>query len=550
VARRRVQLLVAMLVASALPATAAHAATEVTIGSCGTADDCIQITAHDGGADLVVETTDSAIDIREAIFPGNGVSVDDPPEPTSRCHDLGSRIRCPLRPWVRFSGSGQDDRLDASGLDARTALIADGGGGDDSITGGDGDDRFSAGDDPDGADVYAGGAGADLLTYSGRTEPVTLTQDGVANDGAAGESDDVGDDIETIVGGEGDDTLAGPAVSAVARTLDGSSGDDVLIGSGGPDRLVGGQGEDILQGGEGDDVLDASDPDWSDAVADAVSGGPGSDTVVYDEAAPGGSYDIHVSPGAGADDGRAGEGDDVAGDVEHVVTARGNDTIVGTAAANDIDSGAGDDVVTGGGGPDVVDAGPGADELRMRDGLADRVRCGDGADTLVGDDTDDATGCETTDLVPAVATVREIVTVPGPPAPPAGAPETGIAPPRSSGPAADRRAPRLRLTGLPSRMRRATLLRRGLRPTARADEAVRLSARLVGRVRGARAAAAGDLVLAERRGARPARTHRLSLRVARRLHGALRGARSVVVEVTASDAAGNTRTVRRTVRLR
>src|SRR5213075_615176 len=77
------------------------------------------------------------------------------------------------------------------------------------LSGGFGDDTLDGGA---GADVLNGGPGtADLADYSGRAaaNPVTVTLDGVANDGGSGENDNVGTDVENIDGGAGDDTLIG-----------------------------------------------------------------------------------------------------------------------------------------------------------------------------------------------------------------------------------------------------------------------------------------------------------------------------------------------------
>jgi hypothetical protein len=76
------------------------------------------------------------------------------------------------------------------------------------------------------------------------------------------------------------------------------------------------------------------------------------------------------------------------GDVADVLDGgEGNDRLA---------TGGGDDVVTGGLGIDDIDAGPGTDVVRAADGLADAVRCGDGADRVEADGFDTvAIDCET-----------------------------------------------------------------------------------------------------------------------------------------------------------
>ena len=78
--------------------------------------------------------------------------------------------------------------------------------GNDTMTGGSGQDTFVSGT---GADVLKGGIGYDTADYSARTAPLTVSLDGVANDGEAGEGDNVQTDVEVVTGGAGGDTLDG-----------------------------------------------------------------------------------------------------------------------------------------------------------------------------------------------------------------------------------------------------------------------------------------------------------------------------------------------------
>ena len=86
-----------------------------------------------------------------------------------------------------------------------TANLLTGAGGDGSLAGGVGDDSLSAGAGADslvgdaGDDVLAGGAGTDIADYSSRAVGVSVTLDGAANDGEAGETDDA--DVENVTGG-------------------------------------------------------------------------------------------------------------------------------------------------------------------------------------------------------------------------------------------------------------------------------------------------------------------------------------------------------------
>jgi hypothetical protein len=138
-----------------------------------------------------------------------------------------------------------------------------GGGADDSLFGDGGDDTL---DGAGGSDVMSGGFGVDTVTYKNRVaNPVTVTLDGLANDGESGEADTVMSDVENVVGGGGPDTLSG---DAGANTLSGGPGNDAIDGGGGPD---------VLDGGQDDDAIIARD-----GSADTVACGTGNDTAVVD----------------------------------------------------------------------------------------------------------------------------------------------------------------------------------------------------------------------------------------------------------------------------
>ena len=115
-----------------------------------------------------------------------------------------------------------------------------------------------------GPDVYEGGAGTDTVTYggleaagrtfSGRTRPVNVTIDGVANDGGvadrnrAGLTDSVNTDVERIVGGSADDVLRGDDDDPTTPEDEGA---DILLGGDGIDFLAGNGGADRLEGQRG-----------------------------------------------------------------------------------------------------------------------------------------------------------------------------------------------------------------------------------------------------------------------------------------------------------
>jgi Ca2+-binding RTX toxin-like protein len=115
-------------------------------------------------------------------------------------------------------------------VDASVVLpvTLNGGGGRDILIGGSGDDLLIGGGRNDrligglGTDVLDGGAGLDLVEYTDRTRAayggttrlrrllsVSATLDGVANDGHPGENDFVMDNVENLLGGQGNDVLSG-----------------------------------------------------------------------------------------------------------------------------------------------------------------------------------------------------------------------------------------------------------------------------------------------------------------------------------------------------
>jgi hypothetical protein len=136
--------------------------------------------------------------------------------------------------------------------------------GDDTVLGGPNNDTWHAGL---GRDAFSGGDGGDTVHYDDRTGAVTITLDGVADDGELGEGDNVGADVEAAYGGSGADRIVAGSNSNGAR----------LIGGAGNDSLTGGPLEDRIEGSEGDDVIDSRDGRY-----DSVDCGAGNDTVLAD----------------------------------------------------------------------------------------------------------------------------------------------------------------------------------------------------------------------------------------------------------------------------
>jgi len=76
----------------------------------------------------------------------------------------------------------------------------------------------------------------------------------------------------------------------------------------------------------------------------------------------------------------------------------GADRLAGGEGPDNVGGGDGNDTVAGGAGADVLDGGLGDDRLDARDGVADQVACGPGADAVVADVPDSvAADCESVD---------------------------------------------------------------------------------------------------------------------------------------------------------
>jgi Ca2+-binding RTX toxin-like protein len=140
-----------------------------------------------------------------------------------------------------LTGNSLDNEL--YGGDGNDTISGEGG--DDFEFGEDGNDTMIEGTAANGADIIYGGFGAetyppgDTVDYSGRTNAVNLSINGIADDGEGActpvvsstcEGDYIGHGIDTVVGGSGNDTLSGDSSS---ETFVGGPGDDAIDGRGG-----------------------------------------------------------------------------------------------------------------------------------------------------------------------------------------------------------------------------------------------------------------------------------------------------------------------------
>jgi Ca2+-binding RTX toxin-like protein len=390
----------AAFAAQALAGTPAYAATGTTVSSQGQ----LRVDAQNGiENDIKVSLTNTTFRVsdRDVVIAGTGCTSIT--RNLAECEmtggsvsinsgDLDDAVTAPIAlPVFASVGVGNDTVTTGAGDDTISGLfgadtIAAGGGQDkifghqdaDTIDGGAGNDTINGGAS---ADVMAGGAGTDLVDYAGST-PVTVTIDDVANDGPAGELDDVRTDVEQVRGSSGDDTITGSDLATVANKLIGSNGDDVLLGLAGHDELLGDKGSDTLQGGANDDRLDGG------ADADELSGGAGTgDEADYTDR----DERVVVDLDDVADDGtpatlqEPGEGDNVRSDVEDLLGGAGQDRLTGSAVANFMSGGGGVDTFFGGGGADLIFGDGEADSISGEAG-DDQLNGGGGDDLLLGGD--------------------------------------------------------------------------------------------------------------------------------------------------------------------
>jgi Ca2+-binding RTX toxin-like protein len=327
--RRRRPALGAIAVATAALAALAPSAGASTLKIQGT--DQIQYTAVAGETNnLAISFTGSAYRFQDA--PGITIT------PTAPCTAAANVGTCPAT-GIDDLRANLGDLNDAGAVDASvafpvTSVALDGGGGNDALTG----------------------------------APNVHTQ--MSGDGSGTPGNDV------LTGGTRDDSL------------NGGGGNDTMTGGLGDDRFFPGDGNDTVDAGPGDDDLNPNGGSLPDG-ADVWSGGPGEDFFDADRLTVG----TAVSLNDAADDGigcpgPSCEGDNVKSDIENVRSGFGDDVLVGSAQANDLAPGSGNDTVDGGAGSDGLNGDDGNDTVNGGPGN-DFVGDGVGTDVVQGGAGDD-----------------------------------------------------------------------------------------------------------------------------------------------------------------
>ena len=289
------------------------------------------------------------------------------------------------------------ENIDASVLSAAQGLAITGSTSTNVITGGAGNDTI---DGFGGSDVIAAGAGNDTVSYRGAETSIDggtgtntlLLKAAVVVDLAL--ADQTTGDTTSVTGFQAVDGSA----LASALTLSGTTGADTLIGGSGADTLDGRGGADSIYGGAGDDTISYR---GSEAVVDGGAGT--SDTLVLKTL--GSITAVNLAQA----DQTIGDGTSVAGfeniDASVLSAAQGL-AITGSAAANRIVGGAGNDTIQGAGGADVIQAGAGDDTVDYN-GSETSIDGGTGTNTLV------MKAAATVDLSGADQTTSDATTVTG-----------------------------------------------------------------------------------------------------------------------------------------
>ena len=184
---------------------------------------------------------------------------------------------------VVMNGNAGDDLLAVLGNLGLDSVDINGGTGDDTIIGSLDDDNISDGEGDDfifaragndvitsngGKDYLSGGDDNDAVDYAGRSGDLLVGLGLLPDDGERGESDNVLADVETVIGGSGNDNLSAATTDVSVRFV-GNAGNDTLIGGTGDDFFVANDGQrDTIFGNAGSDDGDFDDNDSVDLGAD------------------------------------------------------------------------------------------------------------------------------------------------------------------------------------------------------------------------------------------------------------------------------------------
>jgi Ca2+-binding RTX toxin-like protein len=334
----------ASLVSSALTLTGSSSANTITGGS---GNDTID---GGGGADIIAAGGGNDT----VTYRGSETSIDGGTGTNTLLMSVAATINLANADQTAGDSTAVSNfqNVDASALS--TALSITGSSAANTITGGSGNDAIDGGG---GADIISAGGGNDTVTYRGTETSIdggtgtnTLLLNAVATVNLANVDQTSGDSITV---GNFQNVDASALSSSV--TLTGSSSANTITGGSSDDTIDGGGGADIIAAGGGNDSVTYRGTEAS------IDGGAGSDTLVL--AAAGGITAVNFSVAAGVDQ--------TTGDTTSATNFENLNagilstavTVTGSAAANTITTGSGNDTIDGGGGADVISAGAGNDTV-------------------------------------------------------------------------------------------------------------------------------------------------------------------------------------------
>lgn len=168
-----------------------------------------------------------------------------------------------------LNGLAGDDTI--NGLDGNDTL--NGGTGNDLLAGSNGNDVLNGGA---GNDVINGGAGIDRVRVNAVGSNIVLTNTSVTGEGVDSLNGIENAELFVFQSNNIPGNIDASAFTLGSVTLDGGTGNNLLVGGSGNDFLDGEGGNDTLTGGSGDDTLNSGSGD------DLLSGGAGADRFLYE----------------------------------------------------------------------------------------------------------------------------------------------------------------------------------------------------------------------------------------------------------------------------
>lgn len=267
------------------------------------------------------------------------------------------------------SGLGTGTQVDVNSSQPLTVF---GGAGNDTLKGGRGDDTLSGGDGndvfltnattaqlaEDGADTYIGGSGTDTVDYSGRTESVNVSiapieeKAWVKGKNIVYATVPADAELTYKLGAAAAKKVTFPNTDTVGVVAILDKLNDAVGKLDGAEASINDRGELIIRN------LTASE------ALEVEATGAGAVLIGATKKTNDGTTQLLADP----DDGKAGEGDDVRGDVENITGGTANDILTGSSFSNVISGGAGDDDISGGIGAGTCSATSDTDSLNGGDG--------------------------------------------------------------------------------------------------------------------------------------------------------------------------------------